>query len=306
MRERVLAVVGALALVAAAFVVRSLIVGDDGGGTGDGSSAGSLPVVACTKDLMAVCDALEAEGAIAADPPAVELGSDGAKTATVDDVPVDGWITWDPAPTLANFDGGSKAAWTVDAQALSTDQLAVIGPNDDIAALQSGCGLTWECIASSGERVGIGRPTTAQGIARLAPLAAALAEDLDPETLDTAAIRTLLGTKQQPLEAQLKALNQPGFWDLVVGPKTLLDRAAATPQGKNRKLRVGAVEPSATISVVLATSATSDQDLSGLVTVVRSDALTDARDDTAMTAPPGATIDPALAGFLYQVRDKVG
>ncbi|MEO6988806.1 MAG: hypothetical protein ABI239_09165, partial [Aquihabitans sp.] len=90
MRERVLAIFGALALIAFAFVVRSLIVGGDGGGEGgngnDPVSSDSRPVVACTKDLMAMCDALADEGAIAADPPPVDLGSVAANTGRVDDV----------------------------------------------------------------------------------------------------------------------------------------------------------------------------------------------------------------------------
>ena len=316
MKERVLAIFGAVALIAAAFVVRSLIVGGDGGSGGVSESAGSgssseRPVVACTKDLMAMCDALAAEGAIAPDPPTVELGSDGATTGTVDKVDLDGWITWDPAPALANFDARNKPAWDDEVLALSTDELAVIGPAETLAKLQQDCKGTWSCVAGSGLKVGVGQPSTDQGIARLTPLAMALTDtvdrdNLDANDLDISALNAFAGRGQVGLTAQLRALNQPGSWDLVVGPTELLDRATATQQGKQRQLEVATPGPSSTISVVLATRARSDRDLSGLLDDVRSDALSDTREAVGMSAAPGDTVNQNLAGFLYQVREKVG
>lgn len=314
-RERVLAIFGAVALIAAAFVVRSLIVGGDGGGSSE--SAGSRPssgrpVVACTKDLMAMCDALAAEGAIAANPPPLELGSYGAKTAKVDDVDVDGWITWDPAPAMANFDAeGSEDVWKGDTVDLSTDQLAAIGPADILAGLERDCGDNWGCIAGSGLKIGVGQPKTAQGIARLSPLATNFAEEFDPATLDVAGLKALLSgpaNGQESLTDQLAAITRPGILDLVVGPKAVLDRTAARPQGKARNLQVTMADSPDTISVVLATSTRSSRDLSGLISIVRSETLANVRDTVGMTAPPSDTgsAAPPAAGFLYQVREKVG
>ena len=95
MRERVLAVVGALCLIALAIVVRGALSDkDESGPDPNSSSSGSdLPVVACTEDLMSLGDQLAKDGQITKDPPTLELGQD---------VPagVNALVTWDPAPQV--------------------------------------------------------------------------------------------------------------------------------------------------------------------------------------------------------------
>ena len=103
MRERLLAVVGAICLVALALVVRSAIAGGDGGSDGDGQDgskpkpSGDTPVVACSPTLVDLCDAMAEAGLIAAKPPTLALGAKVPEQ-------VDGWIAWDPGPSVTGFD----------------------------------------------------------------------------------------------------------------------------------------------------------------------------------------------------------
>ena len=100
MKQRVLAIAGAVILVCAAVLVRGALADDDGG-SGGGSGTGGAPVVACTADLASVCDALAEAGTIAADPPRLDL--DGAAQPPAK---LDGWITWEPAPLVVDFATG--------------------------------------------------------------------------------------------------------------------------------------------------------------------------------------------------------
>ena len=75
MKSRGAPVIGAFLLIALAIFVRGLLV-DDGGGGSDGSKrsdGGDAPVVACTPELMGVCEALANEGMIADDPMELDL-----------------------------------------------------------------------------------------------------------------------------------------------------------------------------------------------------------------------------------------
>ena len=115
MKQRLLAIAGAVALVAVAVLVRATVLdGGDGSGSGGG---GGAPRVACTPDLVAVCAALADAGAIARDPIALDL--DGATEPPAD---LDGWLTWDGAPGVANED--APGTWQ-DPVAVAGSPLAV-------------------------------------------------------------------------------------------------------------------------------------------------------------------------------------
>lgn len=307
MRERVLAVLGAVALVAVAVLVRSALRGDDSGGGGGGSSA-DRPVAACTAELAAVCEVLVDAGAIAADPPTLELADAAAPPEGVD-----AWITWAPAPALAGFDADPQdpgAVWP-EVAALASEPLAVAlvpGP----ASEACGTDPTWACLAeaaagSSGLRIGVGRPTTAEGIARLSPLARALAEDDDASTLDVGALEVLLDGPvdgQEALTTGTKTITAPGKLDALVGPEASLTSVAGTPQGTQRGIVVATPSPEASIAVVVA----------GRSEVVVARILDRCDDATDALAALGLTQacddasepDDALAGFLWQVRREVG
>jgi hypothetical protein len=310
MRERVLAILAAVALVAVAIVARSALADDDGTGPGRKSASGR-PVVACTPDLMAVCDALAADGRIAADPPELDLDEAGAPDAAID-----GWITWDPAPAIANFDSG-REAW-VDDRAVAWARLGVLWPRSVFATLRGACpdGVTWSCIAGSEDpsvTVGTGSPDTAEGLARMFPLAAALSDALDPSTLDE---QQLAGLLEGPVDGQAAAADMgdalvtfgPGKGSVVVAPIPLAEQLASTPAGRERSLLLLAPAPETGIAVVLSTRQGSD--LGALADrILRAEGgspVGRALAAAGVSGGPGKLADDDVAGFLYQVRKKVG
>src|SRR5690348_6274692 len=106
MKSRGMAVVGAFLLIVLAMFVRSKLADDDSSSNGSKGNGGGRPVVACTPELQEVCDALATDGQIASDPPTLDLGG-----ASKPDSEIDGWITWDPAPEIADFDAGQNEVW---------------------------------------------------------------------------------------------------------------------------------------------------------------------------------------------------
>lgn len=306
MKERILAIVAAVALVAVAIAARSVLVGDDAEAEGGG---GRRPVVACTADLMSVCDALAEDGRIAADPPTLDLntGDRAAARAQVGDRALDGWITWDPAPAVANLDAteaGDRARWGA-ATPVGTAALAVATSPD--LALPDGCttaALDWACLlaaADDGAAVGVGTGRTAESLARLYPIARTLAEDDDFRSIDGSRLRTLIespldSTDRQAYAAQVRTLRvKRGALNLVVAPAATIEEAS---------LRATPATPAASMTAVAVGRAEADLDLTK--------ALASARVSAAVRAL-GLTVDPdvdlapeARAGELYQVREKVG
>lgn len=309
MKERILAVLGAIALVAAAFVARTLIVGDDTGGNGGagGGGGGGRPVVACTPDLMAVCDALVADGRIADDPPSLDLGDE-----TMTDQKIDGWITWDPAPRIANFDAeevGTAAPWDT-AIAVGTEPLALLVRASQRDPLLASCGgeLTWVCLAGPANvpSIGVGQPSSAEGLARLAPIAKALDPD-DVNEVDSNALRIVVAG---PVGGQASAADQTqglvtrgqGVVGSVVGPRRALDAATSSAQGRSSV--VVASSPEAPVTVVLA--ARVGEDLGDLAEQVSAGASGKALETRGVTGDPVDLFSDDLAGFLFQVRAEVG
>jgi hypothetical protein len=308
MRSRGAAVIAAFALIALAIFVRGRLVDD--GGKGDGSDRPdptgdtALPVVACTPDLVDVCDALAADGKIDADPPVLDLPG----AADPDDA-IDGWITWSPAPAIADFAAGQPAVWA-DPAVLGSARNAVLIDAAAVDQLPPGCAAspTWSClIGVDGLTVGVGEPSTAEGIARLTPIARTFASDDDYTTLDTGALDDLVaGPDDQRSAAEMaKQMTQPGFVSMTTGPSALLARQAKTPQGEQRGLRVLAPSPKATLTVVLAPRRGRAGRLDGLACTDLSGQVTKAIAAAGLAACTGSASD-ALAGFLYQVQRKVG
>lgn len=298
MRERLLAVLGAVALVAVAFVVRGALTDDEGGGGGGGNGGGGRPVVACTADLMAVCDALAADGRIADDPPTLDLGGEAMA-----DRSIDGWITWDPAPAIADFD--DEGAWG-SSRVLGSSPVTVAVRTGSEPALPAGCtlaALPWDCLleaALDGRAVGIGSLTTAESLARAYPVALALVPDGGDFTqISGSDLNTLLDSPaagQKRFGQQLRDLQvAPGALQLLVGPAVAFDGAD----------RIGQAVPTdaATVSVVLAERG-DDGDLLG--SAFDDDPVAGALRDAGVTPGRGTLAGDQRAGELYALREKVG
>jgi hypothetical protein len=310
MKSRGVAVIGAFVLIVVAIFIRGLLVDDDGGGGSDGTKTddgGGLPVVACTPDLIAVCDELAADGRIADDPPELDL-SGAAKPPSE----VDAWITWSPAPAIANFAAGQPKVWE-DPTVLASATEGVLIDQGSLDALPASCRskATWACLADASPElsVGVGDPRSSEGIARLAPLARTFASDDDFSTLDTDGLRDLIAS---PPNGQADATTlaerlttQVGSLSMTTGPEKVLARQVRTPGGQQRRLRVLTPSPASRLVVVLTERAGRTGTADGIDCDDPPDALTNALQKAGTTACEGR-IDDALAGFLFQVQKKVG
>lgn len=298
MKERILAIVAAVALVAVAIAARSVLVDDDDAG----ASGGGRPVVACTEDLMAICDALVADGAIAPDPPALDLGGDDMA-----DRGIDGWITWDGAPGVADLDAtdaGREAAWG-ETRPIAASTLAVTTSGG--LTLPEGCTfeeLTWSCLldaAGEGLAVGVGTGRTAESLSRLYPLALTLVGDADFRSLDGAPLRTVVESPRDAVDRRAYAgqvrtlLTKRGALNLVVAPLGLLEEEALT---------AFAAAPDASMTAVIAARADAELDLDR---DLASDRVTAAVTELGLRLDPDAELAPERrAGELYALREKVG
>lgn len=297
MKQRLLAIAGAIALVVVAVLVRTTVLDGGGGGPG-GGGGGKAPRVACTPDLAGVCAALADAGAIAREP--IELDLTGAAKPPAD---LDGWITWDGAAGVADLD--APGTWQKPVP-VAGSPLAVARRSGPAPTLPAGCtaaAVTWRCIVDSalaGTAVGVGTGTSAESLVRLDPLAAALVPtDGDVTDIDAADLRAVVASPADPQDlfpSQLVTLRtRLGALTWLVGPQAALEEAddlvVLRPTG-------GAV----LAAVVLA--ATRSGDVGRLADRLQEGAPAAALRDAGVE--PGAgrlSLDP---GELYAVRDKVG
>ena len=306
--NRGLAVLGALALIVLALFARSKFA--DGSTSSDGSKKASAgkPVVACTPDLMSVCESLATDGRIRANPPELDLGD-----ASDPDPKIDAWITWNPAPQIADASNAGDKVWGTPL-ALGTARAAVLIDGTSADGLPPKClgTPTWNCLGAAGTdlSVGVGDPATAEGIARLAPFARTFATDDDYTTLDGNGLADLVTsppTGQAPAPDMAERLTTaPGSVSMVVGPNDLLLTQTKTAQGQTRKLRILSPTPAQQLTVVLAPRAGSD---AGLATIDCNDGAPDSLTKPLARLglqPCEGTVDAALAGFLFQVQKEVG
>ncbi|HEX2577613.1 MAG TPA: hypothetical protein VHK88_14770 [Aquihabitans sp.] len=306
MRERILAIVGAVALVAVAVALRAQLADDDT--TGAERSGGGRPVVACTPDLMAVCDALVADGRIADDPPELDLGEEAA-TARAGDRRIDGWVTWDPAPGVANFEADELQVdrpWEgSSAVAASPIAVAVRVRDGSLGPDCAGGRPPWTCVADAARldpplAVGVGTGRTAESLARFQPVAATLAPEGDYLDLLQSDVRAVLDSPtqgQRSFAAQLDTLlTAPGALNLVVGPQ------AAMPQ--DARTGIWTPQPAAEMVVVLAWRTGGSGE--GVADRFGSDRVEAALRDVGVAPGAGTLAPEGRAGELFQVRQKVG
>ncbi|MCU1357314.1 MAG: hypothetical protein JWM89_2732 [Acidimicrobiales bacterium] len=298
------AILVALALVVGAAYLRSVLHDDqaDGNATNHGSGT---PVVACTPDLQPVCDALAAKGAIAAHTPTLDLDRASDPAAIKD---LDGWITWDPAPGIADADATDRA-WDQPLVMGSAPMVLLVADNARPASCRAK--VTWGCLAGSAPTetaIGLGDPRAAEGIVRIAPVATELSTDRDYTTLNSNKLQALLSgplvaVGEDAMAQGTALITQNGSLAGVVGPKLLMDRLASGPRAGRATSEP--VTPRFDATVVLAPRAGGD----GIGNL--GDCSGRAAADAALR---GAGVEPCtgklaaddLAGFLYQVRKKVG
>lgn len=306
MKQRVLAILAAGCLIALAVVARNALAGDDGGGGGKGKKGAGddgPPVVACTPDLMPICDALADDGTIAKDPPKLDLDEAAAASPTID-----GWITWSPTPEMANFDAVDPSRWSQTEAVMASPFAASATKRGGEALSKAGCRLDpldLGCLAQEAIAgrisVGVGSGSSAEGLARIAPLGVPLAEQDDFRAADAKAIADF---RRRGFAAE-QSVDQvtPGLGpDVVLGPRDLLLRTVESDRGTQQRLRlldIDAETPPMTVVI----SSTPQRDLSDVTKMVRGPGFKSVRTKLFLTAVDKEfTVDP---GELYQVWQAV-
>jgi hypothetical protein len=151
--RRVLAVLGAVLMVAMALLVRSIVDGgDDGGQASGGGGSGDRPTLLCAEELADVCETLERDGV--ADVIVEPGGETVDRLGTVDaDLEADGWLTLDPFPQLVDERREFATGSALFGDPLSTDRssgLALVAFADRAAALEADCPeVDWACLGDA-------------------------------------------------------------------------------------------------------------------------------------------------------------
>ncbi|HYD09123.1 MAG TPA: hypothetical protein VEA78_03390 [Acidimicrobiales bacterium] len=188
--SRVLAVLGALAMIVVAVVVRGAI--DDDGDATDGRGRDPEGQVVCATELREVC------------PPGASI-EDAATTAdrllTADGV--DAWLTFEPWPAIVD-DARVRAGLDPlfdEVEPLASSPLVAVGP--------SGTEETWAEIAGGDLRVGTRDLTGGLGALHLGALATGLVGSTDFATNDlTPAIRSRLDAIAEDAETSSAPVRQ--------------------------------------------------------------------------------------------------
>lgn len=155
--KRLLAVMGAVAMIGGSILVRGAMTGDgDGGGGGNGSSGGGGTHLICATELEAACATLATEDS--------DLTFDVEEAGItaerfVDpafrpaDTDIDGWLTLAPWPELVNLRrelAGDGAVLGDPSDVLATAKLTIVGPTERIDLLTAACGgeaqTGWKCL----------------------------------------------------------------------------------------------------------------------------------------------------------------
>jgi len=151
--RRVLAVLGAVLMVAVALLVRSAIdSGDDGGDRGGGDRADAAPRLLCAEELAGICQTLADEGLaeITIEPVGGTVDRLGAVEA---DLEVDAWLTLDPFPQQVDDRRQFATGNPLFADPLGTGfstGLALVAQDDRAAALEADCAeVGWACVGDA-------------------------------------------------------------------------------------------------------------------------------------------------------------
>ena len=156
--KRLVAVLGAVAMIGAAVLIRGALTSDGGGGGGGGAGDDGETHLICATELEAACTALaEEDDSIAVTVEDVGVTAarlvDPAFDPTADDQEFDGWLTLKPWPDLVDLrrdQAGDPAVLGEQSEVLATSKLAMVGPAERITLLQTACRgadqLGWNCL----------------------------------------------------------------------------------------------------------------------------------------------------------------
>jgi hypothetical protein len=161
--QRVLALLGAVALIVGAIAIRQVIAGDDdgggGGGGGNGGGGDDTVVLACVSELEEACRAM------ASDEEAVDVvvedAGDTMDKLVAGDSGYDGWVTLAPWPEIVAFDRPQDALGSPSAPAASAELVLAV---PDTATPCGDLPVTWRCLGDNAANVGLPPRTSATGL----------------------------------------------------------------------------------------------------------------------------------------------
>ncbi len=321
--RRVLAVLGAVLMVAVALLVRSSLDGGDDDEDGGASTEEAVRLL-CAEELAEVCRSLEDEGLAEVQIEAVGVTVDrlGALDA---DLGVDAWLTLDPFPQQVNDRRLFATGNAIFADPIATERssgLALVAQADRGAALETDCpDVGWACVGdAAGEpwadhsgdvawgpvKPGYDAPdTSATG---LLVLAQAMADHLgDPGFAGQDIDERWLGDLEDAVPTRtsgsslLRLAQQGGAAFGAVGALGAeAEAVAGTAQGED--LTIFYPAPMFRASVVLAPGRGGDEDLlAELTDLAEGDALASTLDDAGWTNAADGEPLPS-AGVLDALR----
>lgn len=284
--SRLLALVGAIAMIAAAIVLRGALDDDGGDGGGDGRGRDPDGQVVCATELRDVCPG----GGVIED---VDVTAD--RLVAADAVPPSAWLTFDPWPSMvdeARNRSGLEPLFP-DRAGLASSPLVAVGP-----AELDGC--DWSCLAGDGElRVGTRRLDGGLGLLHLAVIAGGLVGTVDFATNDLVPeVRSRLSAAADAAERSTDPVRQllqsRAFFDVALSIEAEA-AAALDAADPSRKAGLALLYPAPVANAVVV--AAGDADLLGGV----ADRLVDAgwsADGGSPSGLPSAGVLTALRGLL--------
>lgn len=161
--KRLLAVLGAVAMIGGAVLVRGIITGDDGGGGGSGGGGGGDgdTHLVCVPELEAACEALaDEDGSITFEVEEAGVTADRLTDPELqpDGSDVDGWVTLHPWPELVELRRELNQDGSVLGEAgdvLATTLVDLVGPTERLDVLVGEvCGAeagtpVWRCLGDN-------------------------------------------------------------------------------------------------------------------------------------------------------------
>ena len=294
MRNRILAIVGALALVAVALVVRGVLADDDGG-SGPGGASGQLPVVACSPGLEPICETLAEAGFVDLAFEKFDLESPGATTGLVDGRHVAAWITWDPAGPISNFDLDAPV-WGTPVTVGSSPLL--VASHRDLPPACRDAAPTWSCVVGTDQVMALGTPSTIDGLLRAEPIAAALQPDRDfIGSTELGPLRALYEGRNSvpgPMMKELATIN-PGFYDSIV----------VTKAGAAVRSVSDTATPAGVFAMTLVVTPHVDASIDWIGGAFDDDAVRAAVRSAGVEPGEGTLADEKRAGELHALRQEI-
>jgi hypothetical protein len=301
--QRVLALLGAVALVVGAIAIRQLIVGDDdgegNGGSGGGGNGGDASVVlACVSELEAACRALEDRGGVEV---VVEDAGATMDKLVAGESGYDGWVTLAPWPEVVAFDNPEDALGTPSPPVASAELVLAVPDTSDVCDPEP----TWRCLGDTAAAVGLPPQTTATGLLLVGNAVTGYfgrsdiaTNDFTPEFDEWLDRITANDGSPDPLRELLRAFPPTLVFDAV---GTTSAQYGQEVPGSRAEGRVPAVEPDplAVATVVVVPIEGGDVD-----DVASEDAFVEALTESGWTAGGPDTTGLPSAGVLYDLLSR--